>query len=45
LWLELEIGSHKLCIHALPSGVKPIKIEVKGRAFILDAGETKELEY
>ncbi len=45
LWLDLEISSHKLCIHALPSGVKPIKIEVKGRAFVLDAGETKEVEY
>ena len=45
LWLDMEISSHKLCIHALLSRVKPIKIEVKGRAFVLNAGETKEIEY
>ena len=45
LSLDLEIGSHKLCIHALPSRKKSIKIEVKGRIFVLNAGETKEIEY
>ena len=44
-WLDMEISSHKLSVHVLPSMMKPINIEVKDIAFILNSGETKEIEY
>ena len=43
-WLELDIGTDRLKVEALPCEAEPVQLEVTGRRFELKEGETREIE-